>query len=832
MTRLESNWSGVDAADAGADSGSLSADLLAVFSAVPGVALLLAADSPKFTMLATSDERLAATMTTRAETIGRPLFEVFPDANPDNPEASGVGNLRNSLETVLRTGVAHRMPVQRYDLRRPDGTWEERHWQPVNVPVRGADGGVTFLLHHVQDVTDQVVRAEALRRSEQGAARILEHMADAHFVMDRAFRFITVNRAALRMTGRPSEDLIGRTHWEVFPASLEMDVATAYRRVVAERVEQHLQQHYLGDGYDLHLEIDAYPTEDGGVAVFARDVGEKVRAIQARRDNEAQQYLGILGDSLRSLGDVETIQTEAARLLAEQLGASRVVYGETADDDEDVVIIHHDHRREDIPSLVGRRRYDAYGPAVAEALRTRRTVVVNDVDSAPEHHGSDPSHLREAGTGAYMAVTLVKEQRISAYMAVHQTAPRIWSVDDLALLEETAERTWAAVQRARAEAALRDADRRKDEFLATLAHELRNPLAPVRNSLQILRLSQPGSLAASNAMAIMERQVRHMVRLIDDLLDVSRISLGKLELHTERVALQDVLESAIEGVQPFIDAARHTMTLQQPAEPLYVDADVTRFGQVIGNLLHNAAKYTPDGGAIDIRVQQDGNSAVISIEDSGVGISPESLPHVFELFTQAAGSSLERSQGGLGIGLSIARRLVEMHGGSVDAASAGPGRGALFRVQLPLASPPSACADHSEGESSRSGESSTRRILVVDDSADVADSLAGMLTLWGHEIRAAYGGSEGLALAKDFEPSVVFCDIGMPGMNGYEVAKRLRTDERLANTFLVAVTGWGAEEDRQKALEAGFDVHLSKPVEPDAVQALLQAVPQRPPPRD
>jgi PAS domain S-box-containing protein len=288
-----------------AHSALAPADLLAVFAALPGVWLLLAADAPRFTMLAASDERLAATMTTREGTLGRPLFEVFPDANPDNLDASGVGNLRASLETVVRTRAPHRMPVQRYDLRRADGTWEERYWSPLNAPVPGPDGEVRFLLHQVRDVTDEVVGHEALARAQRRAARVLEQMMDAHFVLDREFRFVALNPAAERMVGQPREALLGRTHWEAFPASVHMDLADAYRRVVAEGKQQHLQQHYVGDGLDLHLEIDAYPTEEGGAAIFARDITDRVQALQARRKSDVQRFLAQLGDALRSLGDAQ-----------------------------------------------------------------------------------------------------------------------------------------------------------------------------------------------------------------------------------------------------------------------------------------------------------------------------------------------------------------------------------------------------------------------------------------------------------------------------------------------------------------------------------------------
>ncbi|WP_298236515.1 ATP-binding protein [uncultured Azohydromonas sp.] len=420
-----------------ADAAPSAEDFNAVFAAMPGVWLLLAADAPRFTMLAASDERLAATLTTREATLGRPLFEVFPDANPDNPDPCGVGNLRTSLETVLRTRAPHRMATQRYDLRRSDGTWEERYWAPLNVPVPGADGEVRFLLHHVQDVTHELIGHQALTKAEQRAARLLEQMTDGHFVLDREFRFVSMNQAAERLVSKSRREMLGRTHWDVFPASVDVDAGHAYQRVVAEGVEQHLQQHYVGEGYDLHLEIDAYPTEEGGVAIFARDVTERVRAADARRKGQAQRFVVQLEDALRPHGEASAIQAEVARLLGAHLGASHVVYSEVPD-----------------------ATVQDFGSYVAGQLAARQTVVVADVQEAAQRQGMD--HPIEVGAGirACLIVPIVKEGRLVACLAVSQGVPRHWTADEIALVEDVAERTWAAVQRARAEEALRLSEER------------------------------------------------------------------------------------------------------------------------------------------------------------------------------------------------------------------------------------------------------------------------------------------------------------------------------------------------------------------------------------
>lgn len=367
-----------------------------------------------------------------------------------------------------------------------------------------------------------------------------------------------------------------------------------------------------------------------------------------------------------------------------------------------------------------------------------------------------------------------------------------------------------------AEEALRDAGRRKDEFLATLAHELRNPLAPLRNGLYVLAHTGGQGAAAGRALAMMERQLGQMVRLIDDLLDLSRLSRGKIALQKERVSLAAVAHQAVETSRPAIDEGAHVLEIDAPPEPIHVDADPTRLAQAISNLLHNAAKFTPRGGHIRLSVERRGGEAVASVRDDGIGIPPDMLGRVFDMFTQVD-PSLERSRGGLGIGLSLVRQLVELHGGRVEARSAGPGRGSEMIIHLPLAAP--APAERPAGGAAAAG-SGGRRILVVDDNRDAAQSLAMMLDLRGHETRLAHDGLEALDMASAFLPDVVLLDIGMPRMNGYDAARELR--RRMGRRVrLVALTGWGQEEDRRRSKEAGFDLHLVKPVEPGALMDLL-----------
>lgn len=368
---------------------------------------------------------------------------------------------------------------------------------------------------------------------------------------------------------------------------------------------------------------------------------------------------------------------------------------------------------------------------------------------------------------------------------------------------------------------LSEGDRRKSEFLATLAHELRNPLAPISNALQILHLVGGEDEQIQSAAQIMERQVRQMVRLVDDLLDISRISLGKVDLRLGSVDVAEILSQAIEQTRPAIEAAGHRLNVVAPSEPVVLNADRGRLAQAVANLLNNSCKYSDSGGQIDIFVERQGDTVLIRVRDAGVGIAPEMLPRVFDLFTQVD-QSLSRSQGGLGIGLSLVRSLVEMHGGTVTALSGGLGMGSEFTVQLPATAggaypliPQPAC-----GAAGRA-----RRILVVDDNRDSALSLARLLQHSGHVMATAHDGLAALAEAAEFRPEVVVLDIGLPGLNGYEVAREIRRLEWGAGIGLIALTGWGQDNDREKSAAAGFDTHLVKPVDYDALVKRIADLP-------
>ena len=373
--------------------------------------------------------------------------------------------------------------------------------------------------------------------------------------------------------------------------------------------------------------------------------------------------------------------------------------------------------------------------------------------------------------------------------------------------------------RKHAEEALRQADRNKDEFLALLAHELRNPLAPIANAVQILERSGGNAALEERARIIIGRQVQHMVRLIDDLLDVSRITRGKIGLKRERIELAHVVENAIETSRPSIEASEHALEVDLPPDPVVLDADPTRLGQVFANLLNNAAKFTPRGGRVTVRANVEGGRAVVRVADTGVGIPAEKLHRVFDLFFQGD-RSVERASGGLGVGLALSKRLVDLHGGSIEVHSPGPAGGSEFTVWLPVVANREPVSP-SSAVPAEPNRPTPLRVLVVDDNADAAESIGILLGTMGHEVRVAHDGANALDLAPGYRPDVVILDIGMPGMDGYEVARRLRQRPEVGGAFLVAVTGFGQEEDRRRAMEAGFDRHLTKPTDVQELKGIL-----------
>lgn len=438
---------------------------------------------------------------------------------------------------------------------------------------------------------------------------------------------------------------------------------------------------------------------------------------------------------------------------------------------------------------------------------------------------------------AAVAIGSWLQRRITGpIVAVAETAHRVISTrdfslrvdrrttDEVAYLVDAFNAMLAEIG-ARSEA-LVQADRMKDQFLATLAHELRNPLAPIRNALHILRVAKHRPELVDQAQSMMERQVRQLVRLVDDLLDVSRITTGKLTLHREPVALADVVENAIEIARPVIEAQRHSLVVRLPAEKVMLTADATRLAQVFSNLLNNAAKYTDSGGRIELSAELCGDNVRVEVRDNGMGISRELLPDVFNMFTQADAALRRPTQSGLGVGLALVKRLVELHGGTIAADSEGEGRGSRFSVTLPRGAV-SAAPAAAKLEIHAIAPQRAHRVVIIDDNADFADSLAAILAERGDEVRLAYDGPPGLRIVEEFMPDVAFVDVGLPTMSGHDVARRLRASPASASIVLVAVSGWGQESDKARSEAAGFDAHIVKPLDPAQLDSIFQHVRRR-----
>jgi len=489
-------------------------------------------------------------------------------------------------------------------------------------------------------------------------------------------------------------------------------------------------------------------------------------------------------------------------VLGEYLASDRAYYVEV-DSLRAEYVVEREWRLDGVASHA--RRYPLADWPMPSLANGRPWVVCN-VDTDPAMLDDQRASYRANDTSAFVAVPLLKNGQLVATLVVNATSPRDWTVDEIELLEETAERTWAAVERALSVEALKESDRHKDEFLAMLGHELRNPLAPIRTVSALLDKRLGTMPEYKPLLGVLARQTMQLTRLVDDLLDVARLTQGHVALKLESVECGAVIEQAIETVGTLAAEKSHQLRIHRPSEKLYVSGDCARLVQIVTNLLHNAIKYTDPHGTITLAVSSTEQELTLSVQDTGIGISAELLPRIFDLFVQSE-RSLDRSQGGMGIGLSVVRRLVGLHHGTLQARSAGLGQGSTFEIRLPRISAPDTVA-----EAVAATRGAPRRILIVDDNQDAADILALLLTSEGHKVEVVYCSTDALDRVAQQLPDVVLLDIGMPVMDGYAVARALRA--RHGNALrLIALTGYGLPEDRKRTAAAGFDAHLVKPVD-------------------
>ncbi len=551
-----------------------------------------------------------------------------------------------------------------------------------------------------------------------------------------------------------------------------------------------------------------------GCAQYGAD-GEVLGMFGVVQDLTRDRVLMRIDDALRPLVVSEDITYTAARVLGHYLDVNRCAYA-FVEDDQDTFTLTGNYTN-GVESIVGTYRFRQFGAECLRLMRAGEPYVVTDSEDDARIDDEDRKAYRLTAIRAVICVPISKGGRFVAAMAVHMQLARSWTKLEVELLQQVASRCWESIERARVESeraglleAAEAANRAKDEFLAMLGHELRNPLAPIVTALLLMKMS--GERAFERERTVIERQVAHVSRLVDDLLDVSRIARGKVELKQGRVDVADVIAQAIEVASPLLEQRGHVVEWEVPRDPLTLNGDAARLVQVFSNLLTNAAKYTPDGGQIGVSAATEGDDVVVRVRDDGIGMEPEVLAHIFSLFVQRQ-QSIDRARGGLGLGLSIVRGLVDAHGGRVSAHSEGPNQGSEFVVHLPRAPKGEASLSQPADSAKLGSVGPALRILVVDDNVDGAEMLAAALDVQGCEVSLAHDGPAALRIATQHTFDAALLDIGLPIMDGYELAAKLQELPGMRSARFVAVTGYGQDTDRRKTKNAGFDEHLVKPID-------------------
>ena len=715
-----------------------------------------------------------------AELLRRPLHSLL--GKPIGAFVAPDG--RPVIEALLRDGQAAEVQGE-VVLQQADGTPV-----PVYLGVSALQEGALGLCLMVTDLTEQrhyqaLQRTQAaLRESERRFREMIDALPVAVYATDAQGRLTHFNPAVVDLSGRVPE--LGTDSW-----------------CVSWKLSR-------PDGTPL-------PHDERAMALSLKE-GRAVRGpetIAERPDGKRiwfMPYSTPLSDAEgRVVGGINMLLDITERKQGEQAAALLSAIVDSSDD----AIISKDLNgtitswNQSAERLFGYSAEEAIGQSITMLIpvdrRDEEAEILDRLKRGERVDHFDTIRIRKDGTSIHISLTI---------SPVRDSGGRIVGASKIAR---------DITSRKEMEAALKEADRRKDEFLATLAHELRNPLAPIRNAVQILKAKGPPDPELKWGRDVIDRQVQVMARLLEDLLDVSRISRNRLELRKERVELVTVVEAALETSRPVIEAGSHELTVTFPPEAIHLEADPVRLAQVLANLLNNAAKYTAEGGRIRLRAERQGSDVIVSVKDNGIGITAELLPRVFDIFAQSP-RALVRSPGGLGIGLSLVKGLVELHGGSVEARSEGTGRGSEFVVRLPVAVAkplPAATPPEEDGEPKPVTKC---RILIVDDNQDSADSLAMLLKITGYEVGTAYDGEQAVEAAGTLRPDVVLLDIGMPKLNGYEACWRIRQQPWGQGMFLIALTGWGQEEDRRRTEEAGFNQHMVKPVDPAALMKLLASL--------
>jgi signal transduction histidine kinase/CheY-like chemotaxis protein/PAS domain-containing protein len=845
-------------------------DFQALFDTSPYPYLLLSA--PDLTIIGANPAYLRSTGKTAREIVGKNVFIAFPE-NPADPESTNVAEVRTSIERAIATKLPDTTPFLRYAVphETPDGTvFREIYWSAVHTPVLSADGEVAFVAQNAIDVTDlynfdksaQVAQlrpelvspasVKDFNRSQMHEAmtRVLnDERSHLRTLFNQAPGFIAVLRGKTHVFELANEayyqllghrDIIGKPIWQALPdvagqgfEQLLDGVYETGQPYVGRRLKIQIQREPGGPLTENYIDLLYQPIFNAhgavtGIFAQGHDVTETERARAALADkveqlekSRARQAVRLhLADVLRHVSSANDIFAKTSKLMRKHLDASRVLFG-NYDVASKQVTFHTSIVDHGTTELSGTYPAASFSASKFESLENGTTWICEDMAHDPRTSGPDSwPTFQSFGICAGVAVPLSRSGSLVSCMFVNDNKPRKWTDGEVALIEDAAERAWNAVERMRAEDALREADRRKDQFLAMLGHELRNPLAPISAAAELLQLAASDPGRVKSVSKIIARQVGHMTGIVDDLLDVSRVTSGLIVLQKEEVDIKRVVLDAVEQIRPVIETRRHTLSVKTAHGPVYISGDYKRLVQILANLLNNAAKYTPEGGEIVVSMKAADDEVFVSIQDNGIGIDQNLLPSLFELFAQGERSS-DRSQGGLGLGLSLVKSLVELHGGRVTARSKGLGRGSEFIICFPRVSQKTEVPALRLQTKKSVPQAGSLRIMVVDDNVDAAVMLALLLEFNGHQVTIEHDPQRALERAA-LEPFDSFLlDIGLPGMDGTELAHRLRRMPISHKALMVAITGYGQQFDRKNALKAGFDHYFVKPIEPPKLLVVL-----------
>jgi PAS domain S-box-containing protein len=766
------------------------------------------------------DPSLARIFSVPPEAVaGGPLAGLMDAVHPDDRERVGA--------LVARAVASGERYEADYRVSGGAGGWR---WVTARGLVERDETGKPVRFPGVViDITDRKRAEEALAQVTAESERrrrlyeaVLSSTPDLAYVWGLDHRFTYANEGLLRMWGKTWDEAIGRNclelgyePWHAAMHDREIDEVVVTRQPVRGEVPftgtfgRRMYDYLLVPVIGANGEVEA-------VAGTTRDVTERKAFEEGlRKQTERLRLLWEAASVLLTTDEPDAMMRALFDRIAGHFGLDAYFNFML---DASGEFLHLESCIGVAPETVESIRRLELGQAVCGAVaQTRAPITATSIQQSDEPR---VQLVKSFGIRAYACSPLIAGDRLLGTLSFASRTRDTFDADELEFLRTICHYVTVAYERLRLVRELRDQDRKKDDFIALLAHELRNPLAPIRNGLQVLRLAANDPATEAKARDIMDRQLGHMVRLIDDLLDISRVNRNKMELRRARVTLAEVIASAVEAARPLLEAAGHELTVSLPAAPVVLDADLTRLAQVFSNLLANSAKYTARGGRVWLSAERAEGHVVVSVRDTGVGIPEAFLPTIFDMFSQVD-RSVERSSGGLGIGLALVRGLVEMHGGTVTADSPGEGLGSTFTVRLPaLAVGAVEDATTIQDVSHRAG----RRVLVADDNRDGAESMADMLRLLGYEVATAHDGLEALERARVLRPDVVLMDVGMPRLNGLDATRRIRAEDWARDITIIALTGWGQANDRDRTREAGCDAHLVKPVSLEALQRVLSEV--------